>query len=65
MLRHPMSFNDDIAAIRVRLASARSAREAWRACGRLQKYVEGHFLVASLEAELERLRQRGLRALAQ
>ena len=64
MLRHPMSFNNDIAAIRTRLASARSAREGWRVSGSQQKYVEGHFLVASLEAELERLRQQGLRSLA-
>ena len=59
-----MAFDKDIAEIRVRLASARSARDGWRASGRQEKYLEAYFLVESLEAELDRLRQQGLRSRA-
>ena len=59
-----MSFNKEIAEIRIRLASARSARDGWRASGRQEKYLEAYFLVESLEAELDRLRKQGVRSLA-
>lgn len=54
-----MTLQEDITAINDRIARAESARNAWRAAGREEKYLEAYFLVEALEAQLaERLRQR-------
>ena len=54
-----MTLQEDITAINDRIARAESARNAWRAAGREEKYLEAHFLVEALEVQLaERLRQR-------
>lgn len=56
-----MSFNKDIAEVRIRLASARATRDGCRAAVWRDKYIEACLLVESLESELERLRQHNLR----
>ena len=54
-----MTLQEDITAINDRISRAESARNAWRAAGREEKYLEAYFLVEALEAQLaERLRQR-------
>ncbi len=54
-----MTLQEDITAINDRIARAESARNAWRAAGREEKYLEAYFLVEALEVQLaERLRQR-------
>ena len=54
-----MTLQEDITAINDRIARAESARNAWRAAGREEKYLEAYFLVEALEAQLaERLKQR-------
>lgn len=55
-----MTFQHDIAAIRDRLAKAEADRDAWRAAGLQEKYLEAYGLVEMLERQLdERLRQVG------
>ncbi len=58
-----MSTNHDIAAVQVRLAKARSDRDAWRTSGMQEKYLEAYSMVDALELELDRLRKQGLRSL--
>jgi hypothetical protein len=53
-----MTIQEDIAAIRRRIAKAQSDSDAWRAAGLNEKYLEAYFLVQALEQQLgERLRQ--------
>jgi hypothetical protein len=52
-----MSFQEDIAAIQVRIAKAESERDSWRVSGRQEKYLEAYSMVEALELQLERLRQ--------
>lgn len=53
-----MTFQQDIAAIRGRIAKAEAERDAWRAAGLQEKYLEAYSLVDTLERQLdERLRQ--------
>jgi hypothetical protein len=56
-----MTFQDEIAALRARLAKAESDRDAWRTSGMQEKYLEAYLLVEALELQLDRLRQEGLR----
>jgi hypothetical protein len=56
-----MTFNEEIAALRARLAKAEFDREAWRTSGMQEKYLEAYSLVDALELQLDRLRQEGLR----
>ena len=53
-----MTFQEDIDAIKRRIAKAESARETWRAAGEKEKYLEAYFMVEALELQLDqRLRQ--------
>jgi hypothetical protein len=52
-----MSFQEDIAAIKDRIAKAESGRDSWRVSGRQEKYLEAYSMVEALELQLERLRQ--------
>ena len=53
-----MTFQEDIAAIKERIAKAESDCETWRAAGEGEKYLEAYFLAEALELQLEnRLRQ--------
>ena len=60
-----MTFREDLAELRARIGLAESDRDAWRAAGRQEKYLEACSLVAALELRLERLRGQGVRRLAQ
>lgn len=48
-----MTSHDDIATLNQRLAKAESDRDAWRAAGREEKYLEAYFLVEALEMQLD------------
>jgi hypothetical protein len=53
-----VTFQEDIDAIKSRIAKAESARETWRAAGEKEKYLEAYFMVEALELQLDqRLRQ--------
>lgn len=55
-----MTLQQDIAAIRDRMAKAEADRDAWRAAGLQEKYLEACGLVDWLARQLdERLRQVG------
>jgi hypothetical protein len=56
-----MSFDQDIADIRARIAKAGSERDHWRFSNRQEKYFAAHRLVHALELELDRLRKQRLR----
>ena len=59
-----MTFRSELSDLRIRLASARSALEGLRISGRKDKYVDAFFLVESLEAEMEAMRQQAVRSRA-
>jgi hypothetical protein len=52
-----MTFQEDIAAMQVRIAKAESERDSWRVSGMQEKYLEAYSMVEALELQLERLRQ--------
>ena len=55
-----MTNPQDIEAIKTRLCEAESARDAWRAAGREEKYLEAYVTVEALRLQLDaRSRQRG------
>jgi hypothetical protein len=52
-----MTFQQQVDALRSRIAKAESERDAWRAAGLEEKYFESYFLVEALELQLrQRLR---------
>ena len=51
-----MTFQEEIAALRARIRNAESERDAWRASGRREKYLEAYLMVDALELPRERLR---------
>lgn len=51
-----MSSEEDIAALRVRIAKAESERESWRVSGMQEKYLEAYSTVEALELQLDLLR---------
>lgn len=55
----------DFAELRARIALAESERDAWRASGSEERYVEACSLVAALDLRLVRLRDEGLRRSAE
>lgn len=57
-----MTLRDEIAALRARITRARSDRDSGRAAGRQDKYVAASCVAATLELQLEQMRQEGLRA---
>jgi hypothetical protein len=52
-----MTFQEDIAAMQVRIAKAESERDSWRVSGMQEKYLEAYSLVEALELQLDLLRQ--------
>jgi hypothetical protein len=60
-----MTFRDEIAALKSRIAQIQSERDTWRASGRQEKYLEAYCTLEALELDLEGLRQRGLNRLRQ
>lgn len=59
-----MTLNEEITALRNRIAKAESDRDTWRMSGMQDNYLEAYSRVEALELQLERLRQEGLRASA-
>lgn len=51
-----MTFQEEVAALKVRIRKAESERDGWRASGRQEKYLEAYLMVDALELQLERLR---------
>jgi hypothetical protein len=58
-----MTFREEFAALRERLAKAELDRDTWRTSGMQEKYLEAYSAVEALELQLEQLRQQGLQAL--
>lgn len=55
-----MTHQEDIAALKHRLAKAESDRDAWKVAGPPEKYLEAYFMVEALELQLlERQRSTG------
>lgn len=54
-----MSFQEELAALRERIAKAESERDRWRSAGSQEKYLEAYSTVEALELQLERLRHAG------
>lgn len=53
-----MTYEEDIDLFKGRIAEAETRRDAWRAAGREEKYLEAYFMVEALELQLEeRLRR--------
>jgi hypothetical protein len=59
-----MSFDQEIADVRARLAKATLDRNQWRVAGRQEKYLESYFLVDALELQLDKLRLRRIESTA-
>lgn len=59
-----MTFKEEIAAAQARVAKAYAERDAWRASGMQEKYLEAYSRVQALEIQLERLQQEAQRASA-
>jgi hypothetical protein len=59
-----MTRQEEIAAMRARIASAHSEGAAGQAAGSQRKYVDAYLRGQAHEVELARLRQEGLRAFA-
>ena len=57
-----MTFEEEVAALRARIAAAEAQRDGWRASGMQEKYLESYSTVQALELQLEGLRQEGLPA---
>ena len=57
-----MTLHDEIAALRARIAKAKSTRDTSQASGSQEKYMEAYCAAETLELQLEQLRQQGLRA---
>jgi hypothetical protein len=52
-----MTFQEDIAAMQVRIARAESERDSWRVSGMQEKYLEAYSMVEALELQLDLLQQ--------
>lgn len=50
-----MTFQEDIAALQIRIAKAESERDSWGASGMQEKYLEAYSMVDALELQLEQL----------
>ncbi len=50
-----MTFLQEITDLKERIARAQSERDAWRASGLQEKYLEAHSLTEALELQLEQL----------
>jgi len=52
-----MTFQEDIAAMQLRIAKAESERDSWRVSGMQEKYLEAYSMVEALELQLDLLQQ--------
>jgi hypothetical protein len=52
-----MSLHEQASALRLRISQAEVERDAWRAAGLQEKYLEAYFMVEALEVQLDRLRR--------
>lgn len=50
-----LTIHADIDALRQRIAKAEADRDAWRASGRQENYLEAYSMVEALEAQLDQL----------
>ena len=48
-----MTFQDEITAMRARIAKAESQRDTWQASGMQEKYLEAYLRVEALEQQLD------------
>jgi len=48
-----MTFEQDIGALKARIAQAESKRDAWRAAGDRERYLEAYFMVEAMERVLD------------
>jgi hypothetical protein len=55
-------FEEDIGSFKQRIARTEAERDAWRAAGRHEKYLEAYFMVEALQIQLEARLQRQGRA---
>lgn len=51
------TLQEDIDALRNRIAKVESERDAWKASGLEEKYLEAYFMVEALELQLAQRRQ--------
>lgn len=49
-----MTFEEDIAALELRISQEEEKRDAWRVVGPEEKYLEAYSMVEALELQLER-----------
>lgn len=61
---HPMNHDDQMAALRARLARAEAERDTWRSTRMQENYLEAYSRVEALSLELMHMHQAGMRALA-
>jgi|RhiMetdeSRZDD1v2_1073273.scaffolds.fasta_scaffold12637_12 hypothetical protein len=57
-----MTFQEEIADLRRRIAKAQSDRDTWRDSGKQENYLEAYSMVEALELQLEGMRRQGLLA---
>jgi hypothetical protein len=50
-----LTIHADIDALRQRIAKAEADRDAWRASGRQENYLEAYSMVEALETQLDQL----------
>lgn len=54
-----MTRHEEISAMQERIARSETQRDAWRASGVQEKYLEAYSMVEALELQLDRLRKSG------
>lgn len=59
-----MTFQDEIAQVRTRIAAALAERDSAQGAGARSRYLDAVYRLGGLERDLEALRQEGQRALA-
>ena len=47
-----MTHQEQVSALKLRIARSELQRDAWRAAGREEKYLEAYFMVEALELQL-------------
>lgn len=52
-----MTRHEEISAMQERIARTETQRDAWRASGVQEKYLEAYSMVEALELQLDRLRE--------
>lgn len=54
-----MTRQEEVSDLKVRIARSEVQRDAWRAAGREEKYLEAYFMVEALELQLAARLARG------